>query len=222
MADDMRWKILDSISVERARELLAVARTKHFVRGEPVFTAGDVGDGLYLLESGKVAVRVSTSGGDITTLRILVAGESFGELALVSAGRRSATIIALEPVTVRIIGRDHFAAIRRQHPGIDQILVNALAGEVRRLSDQVLAMTHTPGPQRLAGCLLDLCDAYAVAPGPITITLAQDDIAGLCGLTRPTTNQILKQLEARGLLTVGRGRIVVHDHTKLSALADRS
>ena len=68
---------------------------------------------------------------------------------------------------------------------------------------------YVPLPQRIAGCLLDLADAYTTSPGPVTIPLTQEDIAGLCGATRPTTNQVLKQLEADGLIQLSRGKLVV-------------
>jgi CRP-like cAMP-binding protein len=206
---EVRWAILDAVEPAQARALLAVARRKQFARGQPIVTEGEYGDRLYLLESGKVAVRVGTPGGDVATLRILVAGDVFGELALVSPARRNATLVALEDVTVRTVDREQFAALRARNPAVDQVLVQTLAAEVRRLSRQVLTLMHVPAPQRIAGCLLDLADAYAAAPGPVTINLSQADIAELCGLTRQSTNQLLKQLAERGLITVSRGKIVV-------------
>jgi CRP/FNR family cyclic AMP-dependent transcriptional regulator len=205
----MRWAILDAVEPEQARALLAVARRKKFARGEPIVTEGEYGDTLYLLEQGKVAVRVSTPDGEVATLRILMAGDVFGELAVISPARRNATLVALEDVAVRTVDRDQFAALRARNPAVDQVLVQALAAEVRRLSRQVLTLMHVPAPQRIAGCLLDLADAYATAPGPVTITLSQADVAELCGLTRQSTNQLLKQLAERGLVSVSRGRIVV-------------
>ena len=43
----------------------------------------------------------------------------------------------------------------------------------------------------------------------MTVNLSQADVAELCGLTRQSTNQLLKQLAGRGLITVSRGTIVV-------------
>lgn len=207
----MRWPILDAIPIEQARAVLAVARRSSLQRGEPVFHEGDAGNSLYLLEKGKVAIRVTTPLGDVATLRILSAGDFFGELAVIAPGRRNATVVALEDVEVLSIHKDQIERLRGQNPGVDQVLISALVAEVRRLSSQLLHAMYVPLPQRVAQCLLDLADAYALKPGPVTIPLTQEDIAGLCGASRPSTNQVLKALQAEGSIELARGKVVVLD-----------
>jgi len=211
----MRWAILDAVPVEQARAVLAVAQRRKFSRGEAVFTEGEQGDNLYLLERGKIAIRVSTPAGQVATLRILIAGNVFGELALISPARRNATAVCLEDIDVLMVHRDQLAALRVKNPGVDQVLVQTLTAEVRRLSTQLLQAMYVPLPQRIAACLLDLADVYVTAQGPVTIPLTQDDIAGLCGATRPTANQQLRHLEGKGHIALSRGRIVVLDQAAL-------
>ena len=45
---------------------------------------------------------------------------------------------------------------------------------------------------------------------PVVVPLTQDDIAQLAGTTRPTTNQVLKRLEAQGVIRSARGRADRH------------
>ena len=149
----MRWAILDAVDPEQARALLAVARRKEFGRGQPIFTEGEYGDSLYLLETGKVAVRVSTPDGEVATLRILVAGDVFGELAVISPARRNATLVALEKVTVRTVHRDQFTALRARSPAVDQVLVQSLAAEVRRCPGRSSrSCTYQPPSASPAAC----------------------------------------------------------------------
>jgi CRP/FNR family cyclic AMP-dependent transcriptional regulator len=211
----VRWAILDAVPVEQARAVLAVAHRQNFAKGDPVFSEGDHGDCLYLLERGRIAIRVTTPLGNVATLRLLVAGEVFGELAVISPARRSATAVALEDVAVLTVHRDQMALLRAKNPGVDQVLVQALTADVRRLSRQLLQARYVPLPHRIAGCLLDLADAYASSTGPVTILLTQEDIAGMCGATRPTTNQVLKQLEVEGVIELSRGKVVVLDQGAL-------
>ena len=64
--------------------------------GEAFFSEGELGDSLYWIERGRVAVERSR-GGERVVLAELGPGECFGEMALVAIMPRSATVRALEP-----------------------------------------------------------------------------------------------------------------------------
>ena len=208
----MKWALFDGIAVEQTRAVLAMARRRSFSRGEVVFHEGDPGDTLHLIDRGHVAARVTTPLGDIATLRIIGPGEYFGELAVVSPAPRSATIIALEPTETMALHRDQINRLRLEHPDVDQVLLEAVVVEVRRLSVALLDAMYSPVPTRLARQLVGLARTYPVdAKGRIVIPLPQDDLAGLCGTTRATVNQLVGKLVDKKLLEVARGRVTITD-----------
>ena len=53
----------------------------------------------------------------------------------------------------------------------------------------------------------------------MTVPLTQDELSQLVGGARPSVNQALGRLVDEGLIEVRRGRIVVHDRTRLARLA---
>ncbi len=217
----MGWTLFDAVSAEETRAFLALARRRKFARGEVVFHEADPGDTLHLIDHGHVAVRVTTPLGDTATLRILGPGDHFGELAVVSPGPRNATIAALEPTETLAIHRDHIDAFRRDHPAIDRALLESVIAEVRRLSAALLDAMYVPIPTRLARRLCELAATYPPAPnGHVVIPLTQDDLAGLCGTTRPTINQLLGKLCDRRLVELARGRVVITDLAGLQRRAD--
>ena len=61
--------------------------------GEPVATEGDFGHALFAVESGTANVAI---GG--TTVRTLGPGDIVGEVAVLSSGRRTATVVATSPM----------------------------------------------------------------------------------------------------------------------------
>ena len=65
----------------------------HVARGGVIFREGDVGDALYLVASGRIGVYVPGGDEDQTCIKVLEAGEPFGELALFTNKPRSATMI---------------------------------------------------------------------------------------------------------------------------------
>ena len=75
----MEWALLASLSEVERDEVLKAARRRSFDKGEVVFHEGDPADSLHLVDSGRLAVRSSTEGGDTVTLNILSPGSFFGE-----------------------------------------------------------------------------------------------------------------------------------------------
>jgi NADH dehydrogenase len=75
----------------------------HYADGEIIFQSGDVGDFLYVIAEGKVDVIK-----DDVKITTLGAGEYFGEMALLSQKRRSATIKAVGACKILAIQKDDF------------------------------------------------------------------------------------------------------------------
>lgn len=203
----MRWILLDAVPEDVARSLLATARRRRFRRGETVFHEGDPGESLHLVDKGFLAVRVATPVGDVATVNVLGPGDSFGDLALVSHGRRSATITTLAAAETLELQRAAIDELRTKHSNVDRILVESLAAEVRRLSAALLEAMYVPVPKLVARRLRRLVDVY----GSPVLPLTQDDLAGMCGTTRQTANQVLIDLRARGAVELSRGQVRIVD-----------
>lgn len=215
------WQLLAPLTDEERKEVLQAARPRRFAKGEAVFHEGDPGESLHLVRSGRLVARVSTSSGDTVTLSVLSPGQEFGELALLNdSHNRTATVVAIEASETLALGRADFARLRRDHPGIDGLIVAALVRRVDELSRSLLEALYVGVDRRVMRRLVDLADTYRVgAPGPVTISITQDDLAGMTGASRPTVNQVLQRLSATGTVLLSRGRIEVLD---VEALRRRS
>ncbi len=196
--------------------LFEAGRHRRYRRREVVFHAGDPGDCLHLILSGRVALRVTTPLGDEVTLSLLCRGEIFGELAVLSDGaRRLVTAVALEPTRTLALDRAELRRLRRRNPGVDGMLTEALAAHVRRLSATVLDLLHQPVDKRVARRLADLTPLYRNGGQAVEIRLTQDELASLAGTTRPTANRALRALASCDVISLARGRITVVDHERL-------
>jgi CRP-like cAMP-binding protein len=90
-------------------EIAAVVVEAEAAEGETIATQGELGHALFAIESGTVEV---TANGDLVAT--LGAGDVFGEIAVIAAGVRMASVVATSPV--RLIGlltRDVLALERR-------------------------------------------------------------------------------------------------------------
>jgi CRP-like cAMP-binding protein len=211
----MDYELLAGVPDRDRDAVLAAAARRSYRRGEAVFHEGDAGDTVHLVAEGRVAVRVSTPEGDVATLRVLGPGDLFGEQCLLDAGaRRSATIVALEPVRTLVLTRAQFDDLRR-HRAVDDVLVRHLARQVRLLSEQVAESLYVPAEARVLRRLLDVETMWGNGVVPLT----QEELETLAGTARATANRVLQQVAADGLVALGRGRVEIIDRESLARRA---
>jgi NADH dehydrogenase len=105
----MDWTIRLLFAPELAQLKTApvpAVRRQHFEPGDIVFRQGDLGDNVYVIQSGECEVL---RGGAILTT--LTPGEYFGEMALLSDKTRNATVRARTAVDVVLIAKGDFALL---------------------------------------------------------------------------------------------------------------
>jgi CRP/FNR family transcriptional regulator, cyclic AMP receptor protein len=211
----VRWALFEEVDDQHVQVLLGAARRRRFAKGETVFHEGDAGESLHLIDKGYVAVRVTTPAGDVATLRVLRAGQHFGDLAVLSADRRSATVTALEKTETLEVPSAVIRDFSSEHRSFERAMTRVIAQQLRSQSNQLLEAMYLPVPRRLARRLIELCDLYAGEAIPLT----QDDLAGISGTTRQTVNQLLTEWRDAGTVELGRGRVIVADRARLERSA---
>jgi CRP/FNR family transcriptional regulator, cyclic AMP receptor protein len=213
----VEWQLLGDLSEEERRRVLAGMRRRTYARGEVLFHEDDPADTLHFIAEGRVMARRTSPSGDSVAFLVLGPGRALGEVAAASGHRlRSSTVVALEPTTTLSVHFAEFERLCAEHPGVQRLLAKLLAARVRRLSDQLVEALFLPSDQRILHRLADLCTQYADGSrAAVSIPLSQTDIAELAGASRPTTNRVLRRLEAQGLVRLYRGRLEVTDPAAL-------
>jgi CRP/FNR family transcriptional regulator, cyclic AMP receptor protein len=208
----VEWAILSELSEPDRKRVLAACVNRRYARNDSIFHQGEPGAAFHLLAAGHVAVRVSTTSGDIVTLAVLGPGDFFGEQALISPRhQRTASVIALEPAHTLSLDLNRFEELRRTNPSVERLLVEVLASQVRRLTAHLVEALYLPAEQRAIRRLLGLVHHYKDRDGRVVIPVTQEDLASLAGTTRPTVNRVLRTMEDAGAVKLLRGRIEVLD-----------
>jgi CRP/FNR family transcriptional regulator len=195
---------------------LAVPRTLQ--PGQVVFREGDASDTCYVVRSGRArAVREHVDGRTIT-LATFGPGDIFGELAMFEDELRSATVEAVQPTeVVAVLGPD-MRRLMVDHPEISIRLVVALGRRLRETNDRLAKQSFQTVQSRVAVVLRDLV-IQAVAGGSpsqeVKVCATQADLAKLAGSSRESASRFLAVLERAGVISQGRGRLVVHDPAAL-------
>jgi CRP-like cAMP-binding protein len=204
------FSTLEQADLERIAEF-AVPRA--FEPGQAVFREGDASDTCYVVREGHArAIRRHPDGRTIT-LATFGPGDIFGELAMFEDERRSATVEAIEPTSVvGVLGPD-MRRLMSEHPAIAMRLVIALGRRLRETNERLSRQSFQTVQSRVAVVLSQLVE-QEVADGKeqdVLVTATQADLAQLAGSSRESASRFLAVLERAGVISQGRGRLVVHD-----------
>ena len=108
--------------------------------GETIVRQGEVGDCMYVIQSGKVEVIKEQAGSEVS-LAELGEGDFFGEMALFEKDVRSATVRALGDV--RVLTVDQKILLRKIHedPSLAFRIIRKLSQRIRGLDAELLRIT---------------------------------------------------------------------------------
>jgi CRP/FNR family transcriptional regulator len=215
-----RVPVFETLAPEDLVWVAEVAVPRRFDAGQVIFREGDESNTCYVLASGRVRALHENPDGRTITLAHFGPGDVFGELAMFDDERRTATVEAIDEVSVlAILGAD-LRRLIREHPDIAMKLVVALGRRLREANKRLARQSFQTVQSRVAGVLAQLvAQAQLVDDAPeadILVRITQAEIAQLAGSSRESASRFLAVLERAGVVTQGRGRVTVHDPAALS------
>lgn len=129
------FKDLTEDEIEGVGELCDVIELK---AGEYVFNEGDVGDRLYIIESGEIRISRVIPGTGEEALTVLKRGACFGEMSVLDRSERSTDAIVNSRAKLVSISRSNFELLLRS----DTELANKILWSVVRMLCVRLRMTN--------------------------------------------------------------------------------
>jgi CRP/FNR family transcriptional regulator, cyclic AMP receptor protein len=205
------FSTLDRGDLEQIAQL---AVPRRFEPGQAVFREGDQSDTCYVVREGRARAVRSHPNGRTITLATFGPGDIFGELAMFEDERRSATVEAIEPTSVvGVLGPD-MRRLMSEYPQIATRLVIALGRRLREMNERLSRQSFQTVQSRVAVVLSELVE-QEIATGKdasdVLVTATQADLAQLAGSSRESASRFLAVLERAGVISQGRGRLVVHN-----------
>src|SRR5215471_455766 len=201
--------MLSRLPEELSGQLFAAAVRSRLKAGKPLFLMGDRGDGCYRLEQGLLKVVVTSPYGAERILAFLSVGSIAGELALIDAQPRSASLIAVEDCELSFVRQEAFAQIINQKPEICQYLVNVLAARLREADQALAAASFLTVKARVASALVALGELFGEPQGAdhivIRYKINQNDLAAMVGTARENVSRILSGWKKRKIVTRSSG-----------------
>lgn len=100
--------LFEGLSRKDLDKIARLVRGRSIRPGELLFKEGDPGDKFYIVQGGAVEILKDKAGAEADRLAVKRAGDSFGEMALLTDAPRSATVRALEPTNLLVVSRADF------------------------------------------------------------------------------------------------------------------
>lgn len=104
----------------------------NYAAGETIFNEHDLGDGLYVLETGSVRIWVMDEDVHEVTLAELKPGDFFGELAVLDRGERSSSATATVDTHLHKLSSDAFQQFLIEHPDAAVDVICEIAQRMRQ------------------------------------------------------------------------------------------
>jgi CRP/FNR family cyclic AMP-dependent transcriptional regulator len=198
---------IPGLTTKGVDELLAIATMRKFSRNAIIVSEGDDSDSVYFIVSGSVKVFLSDEDGNEVVVASIKANDYFGEMAL-EEGYRSASVMALESVSLAIVSIVDFKNFLRTHPDFVFSLLAKLIRRTRVVTKNFKGMALLDVYGRLAELLTELAepiDKRMIILNPLT----QQEMANRIGCSREMVSKILKDLSVGGYLACSRRQIEI-------------
>src|SRR6202165_5711634 len=104
----------------------------NYAAGATIFNEHDLGDGLYVRETGSVRIWVMDEDVTAVTLAELKPGDFFGELAVLDRGERSSSATAVEDTHLHKLSSDAFQEFLIEHPDASVDVICEIAQRMRQ------------------------------------------------------------------------------------------
>ncbi len=205
--------------MDQLKTLSHIAVRMAFNRGEMIFQEGDKGNGIYIVETGKIKVFKLSLDGKEQILHIYGPGHTFGEVPVFQGKSFPASAMTLEPAGIIFLPRDRFVELITSAPALAMNMLADLSSRLRGFTVQIEALSLKEVPARLAAYILTLSKENENAL-QISLPTSKAQLSNLIGTTPETISRMLKKMGDAGLIQVQTRTIEILDKEGLEDLSE--
>jgi CRP-like cAMP-binding protein len=206
-------------TIGRGRDLVSLKKK------QTVFAQGDVTDGLFFIQKGKVCLTVVSEAGKEATLAILGDGDFFGEGGLAGQLLRMSTASAMSDCVLLHVEKTAMMLAMSREPQLSAMFVKYLLKRNIRYQDDLIDQLFNSSEKRLARVLLLMAHFGKQGVSEMMIPrLSQETLAEMVGTTRSRVSFFMNRFRKLGFINYDVGdnlhvhssllNIVLHDEDR--------
>lgn len=198
--------IFNHLEEEQMIEIMKMARSTSYKKGEIIYYAGEESDSLYIVGRGKIRIYRLSESGKEQLVRILSPGDFTGELALFNQSIHDSYAEAMEKTNVCTIKGSDIQKILLKYPSIALKILGEFSRRLEKSEKQTTLFATEKVERRIAIFLSEYIDNNEGESMEVTLPMSKKDLASYLGTTPETISRKLRSLEDEGYIKQKSGR----------------
>lgn len=185
---------------------------------EVVFKTNEQADSLYIIANGSVRIEQVYRDGRKKTLAVLLQGQFFGEMAIITESKRCASATSAEDSTLIRISKKPFLDCLKTHGEICFGVLQVICQRLQVADKEISNLTFQNLAGRIARKIIDLSEQFGHYDKDgltIQLSLTHYDLADMVGTNRESVSKFLTKFKREGSILTRRKRITVLDKSRL-------
>lgn len=200
--------IFSNLTYEEMMEVARITKEKTFEKGEMLYMAGDKGEKLYVIHSGKVKITRLTDSGKEQVIRVLGPGDFMGELSLFSPLSLTDNGEALSKTVACMIDGKKLKELMKKYPTIAFKIMEELSQRLEKAENLIENISLYGVERRLALTLINMANEK----GEVVLKMSKRDLASHLGMSQETLSRKLTAFQDMGIIKlIGHRRIILLD-----------
>lgn len=199
------------------------ARRRVFPAGCDLVRQGQADQAAYVLCSGWVCSYKIQPDGARRIIDVQIPGDFLGLRSVLLRTSDHSFEPVVDSAAAEVSGADLLDAFARR-PRLAAAVLWAASRDEAMVVENLVGMGRRGAEMRMAHFLLELASRLALVGlggrEGYACPLTQYHLADALGLTAVHVNRVLRVLREKGLVTFRNGRVTIHDHARLAALAE--
>ncbi len=212
--------IFQGLDEDQFTDLISIAERREYKKGEIIFSEGDEGKGLYVVETGKIKIFKLSFEGKEHIFHIYGPGNIFGEVAVFSGKKFPAFAQAIHSTSLIFFPKEEVALLISENPSLAFNMMASLSMRLREFTVMVENLALKDVPARMAAYLIVLSKEQDNI-GAITLPVTKNQIAGLLGTTPETISRVFARMVNEKIINVDNKAITILDYLRLTELAEQ-
>lgn len=210
-----------NLTGEAKTRFASLGMERVYCRGESIFREGEVPEYVFILQSGRVKLSVSSREGRTVILRIVDPGQILGLNSALAGSEHEASAEALEPCKILAIPVRGFLRLLEEYPGAAAEATRCVLTEYQMIFSDICRLAL---PATVAGRLANLLLVWlkrGCHPGQtrFTVALTHGQIAEMTGTSRETVSRTLQQFQRDRVIRIKGSSLTVLQPEALERLA---
>jgi CRP/FNR family transcriptional regulator, cyclic AMP receptor protein len=196
-------------TIGKGRDMLS------FEKKNTIFSQGDLTDGLFFIQEGKVQLSVVSEAGKEATLGILSEGDFFGEGGLAGQVIRMSSATAMTDCVLLHVEKKAMMLAMSREPKLSAMFVKYLLKRNIRYQDDLVDQLFNSSEKRLARVLLLMAQFGKEGVSEMSVPrLSQETLAEMVGTTRSRVSFFMNRFRKLGFINYDAGDNL-HVHSSL-------